>query len=534
MKTLLELESAGDSQLVELCLRGNRNAFGQIVARYQSIICAIAYSACGDIGRSEDIAQDTFVAAWRNLGELKEPDKLKSWICGIARNLTNNSVRQQQRTPTTTAGPLPPEYRSGSATPHEETISKEEEALMWRALETIPETYREPMILYYRENQSTQAVAAALELSEDAVRQRLSRGREMITERVAKTVESALLKSAPGRMFTIGVLAALPAVTTSTKAAAIAATAAKGSALAKGAGLAALFSGALGPILGFLGPYIAYKVDMADSRSPEARRYLRRFIRILFVGMALFVVSVLVLVTLAKPMARSQPWLYAKLWIGICVAYGIFVAILACWSSRQRKTWIAQAPPREPAFEYRSRFCLLGLPLVHIRIRGGLERGPVRAWFAAGDWAIGVIFAFGAIAVAPVSFGGFAIGLLTLGGFAIGLAPCGGFSLGMWAMGGFAVGWQAFGGFAAGWLAAEGGMAVAHDFALGGLMEMAGHANDAAARAFFKNSSFYQNAQVTMRYLNWLNLVWLLPLVLWWRVRKLKKIREAKETLASM
>ena len=47
MKTLVDHDSTGDSQLVELCLSGNRNAFAQIVARYQSIICAIAYSACG-------------------------------------------------------------------------------------------------------------------------------------------------------------------------------------------------------------------------------------------------------------------------------------------------------------------------------------------------------------------------------------------------------------------------------------------------------------------------------------------------------
>jgi len=95
-----------------------------------------------------------------------------------------------------------------------------------------------------------------------------------------------------------------------------------------------------------------------------------------------------------------------------------------------------------PLFEYRSKLELFGLPLVHLRLRAGIERGPVKAWIAAGDAAVGVIFAFGGVAVAPISFGGFAVGVFALGGFAVGLMPCGGFSLGPWALGGFAVGWR--------------------------------------------------------------------------------------------
>ena len=106
MKTVVEHDPRGDSHLVELCLRGDRNAFAQIVERHQSTICAIAYSGCGDIGRSEDLAQDTFVAAWKSLGELKEPERLKAWLCGIARNLMQNAVRRQQRVPTAGAVPL--------------------------------------------------------------------------------------------------------------------------------------------------------------------------------------------------------------------------------------------------------------------------------------------------------------------------------------------------------------------------------------------------------------------------------------------
>src|ERR1035438_3863745 len=61
---------SNDTELVEQSLAGDRQAFGQIVARYQSLVCALAYSATGSRSHSEDLAQDTFLAAWLNLRDL--------------------------------------------------------------------------------------------------------------------------------------------------------------------------------------------------------------------------------------------------------------------------------------------------------------------------------------------------------------------------------------------------------------------------------------------------------------------------------
>src|SRR6185503_4535032 len=96
------------------------------------------------------------------------------------------------------------------ASPSEQTVSREEEAILWRAMEKIPETYREPLVLYYREHRSVANVAKALELSEDAVKQRLSRGRALLHEHVLALVEGTLERSNPGQAFTLGVMTALP------------------------------------------------------------------------------------------------------------------------------------------------------------------------------------------------------------------------------------------------------------------------------------------------------------------------------------
>jgi hypothetical protein len=171
---------------------------------------------------------------------------------------------------------------------------------------------------------------------------------------------------------------------------------------------------------------------------------------------------------------------------------------------------------------------LLGLPFVHIRIGGGLavQHKPVKAWIAVGDCAIGVLFAFGGIAIAPWSMGGCAIGLTAWGGFAAGLLALGGLSLGVWSFGGLAIGWQAFGGCAVAWNAAVGGVAVARDFAHGGIAHAAQANNQIAGQAIW-SKAFFQNAQIVLRHLAWLNLLWLVPLILWWRTVRKGRARQS-------
>ena len=180
---MLELEQT-DAELVTKSLAGNRTAFGHIVERYQTLICSLAYSATGSLTQSEDLSQDTFVAAWKQLPELREPGKLRSWLCGIVRNLTRRTLRGQVHEPAHAAEQLESAQETPAleAHPLAQAISREEEAILWRSLERIPEIYREPLILFYREHESVQRVAQVLELSEEAVRQRLSRGRKLLHE----------------------------------------------------------------------------------------------------------------------------------------------------------------------------------------------------------------------------------------------------------------------------------------------------------------------------------------------------------------
>jgi RNA polymerase sigma factor (sigma-70 family) len=219
-----------DAELVAQSREGSREAFGRIVARYQSLVCALAYSATGSLSQSEDLAQETFVAAWKQLAALREPEKLRAWLCSIARNLIRNSLRRLGREPVHGAESLEAarEFPAPEPPPVEKVINREEEAILWRSLEQIPEIYREPLVLFYREHCSVEAVAQALELSKDAVHQRLSRGRKCLQEQVLAFVEGALAKTGPDTAFTTSVVAALPLLAATTQSATAGATAAKG------------------------------------------------------------------------------------------------------------------------------------------------------------------------------------------------------------------------------------------------------------------------------------------------------------------
>src|SRR6266536_2024601 len=269
MKTLAMQRTRHDGDLINASLAGDRQAFGLIVERYQNLICSIAYSATGSLSQSEDLAQETFIRAWKGLGDLREAAHLRGWLCGIARNLVNNSLRRGRRDAAIIAEPLDgtTDLASQRPVPVDEVMSREEEAILWRSLERIPELYREPLILYYREQESITHVAEALDLSEDAVKQRLSRGQVLLREQVLEFVQGALKRSAPGKAFAFGFIAALPAVATSTSAATLGATAVKGTVAGKTASGLGLLGGLLGPVLGFLGGYVGAKISIENTKS---------------------------------------------------------------------------------------------------------------------------------------------------------------------------------------------------------------------------------------------------------------------------
>lgn len=522
-----------DADLWQRVKQGDLEAFEVVVRRHQSLVSAVAYNCCGDLAASEDVTQETFWTAWRKRDGLQEPAHMRGWLCGIARNLARNARRKAhgaQTVPLSDAAAV----ASDVPGPVERAVSREEETLLWQTLERIPEKYREPLILYYRQGQSIAEVAEALELSPDTVKQRLTRGRAMLKERVAGVVEGTLQRSRPGRGLTVAIMAGVASLSTVSKAAAA------GTGVAALTTPAALATGALGGLggsaLGLFGTWLGFWLPAQVAATRAEREYIQRVGRRVMLVSAMFVIVLAGLIVLTP--GRLQPLQYL---VGLAVwfvAYWAYTALECIAASRvvQRLRLDPNAQPNDSLLGarltattsrwrgrvFRSRASFLGLPLLDINVSDpvrpdGSQPGPhvARGWIAIGDHAQGVLaiggvarglVAIGGRALGGVSIGGIATGVVAVGGLAMGGLCVGGLSLGVLSVGGLALGWQACGGGAlavdvacgggaAAWHAAYGGAAMAHDYAVGGAA-FAAHVNDAAARAVLAD-------QPMMQIVNW-------------------------------
>ncbi len=237
-------ESKSDIEILQACIQGNQQAFEQIVSKYQSLVCAITYSGTGCVNRSEELAQETFIMAWKNLAQLRDLGKFQAWLCRIARNIVQNWVRRRKRDVVAKATSLDsaPDQATRRFEPAQAAIQKEQAIVVSQALDHIPENHREPLVLFYRENKSTREVAELMGVSENTARQRIARARGMLKKQVAAMVETTLTETRPDKIFTAGVMASLAVLT-------IKSTVAVASAIpASGLGFTTALSGIAGKI----------------------------------------------------------------------------------------------------------------------------------------------------------------------------------------------------------------------------------------------------------------------------------------------
>lgn len=250
--------SGNEIRLLKASLQGRTDAFETIVARYQSLVCAITYSSTGNVETSEELAQETFLRAWKSLGQLQDLTKFKAWLCSIARSTVQNWFRTRKHDVVGKAAPLDGviDKPSSEAGPIEAAMIQEQQAIVAHALLHIPGSLREPLVLFYREQKSIRHVAQQLGLSENAARQRIARGRSALREQMVAMVETTLASTKPGRAFTVAVAGAIAAtVAKSTTAAAATAggsssaatfaSGAIGKAVALAAGIAIVVGGAV-------------------------------------------------------------------------------------------------------------------------------------------------------------------------------------------------------------------------------------------------------------------------------------------------
>jgi RNA polymerase sigma factor (sigma-70 family) len=193
-----------DVALIDASCRGDRTAFARIVERYQRTVYAVAFSKVRDRVLTDDITQDTFVTAWSQLSDLRDATRLPAWLCGIARNLARDACKRRRRDHASDVQDV-----AGGTTPFEALSEADSERVIAAALAKVPDAYREPLVLFYYEQQSVEQVARTLGITAHTTNKRLSRGRRYLADGVTRLVESGLARRGPKSDLVAGVLLAI-------------------------------------------------------------------------------------------------------------------------------------------------------------------------------------------------------------------------------------------------------------------------------------------------------------------------------------
>lgn len=254
---------------------GDAGAYGRLVDRYRGLVCALCLTLVRDVAASEDLAQDVFLAAWRGLPKLRSPASFLPWLKQLTRHKARTHVMDRTRAPSllpdeATREALVASLADPRPHPGEAALQAEEKRLLLEVLDTLPEDARELVTLFYREGRSVAQVAVLLELSEDAVRQRLSRARARLREGLLERFGELLGRTAPDARFSAAVLAALPTAAPGVLAGGLGLKAAK-------LGGAALSGAGLGLAGGLAGVLFARRQGLKEARSEEERRGIRRY-----------------------------------------------------------------------------------------------------------------------------------------------------------------------------------------------------------------------------------------------------------------
>ncbi len=172
--------AALDAADVARVLAGDVRAFEGIVRRWQGPLINMAWRYCRDRSRAEELAQEAFLRAWRNLASWRGESSFSTWLFALAANVYRNDLK---RFPTVSVPMEDVAEPSRPAEQHSALAERSRDESVRRAVLALPHRYREPLVLFYFHEMDVSAAARSLRLPEGTVKARLSRARALLRKR---------------------------------------------------------------------------------------------------------------------------------------------------------------------------------------------------------------------------------------------------------------------------------------------------------------------------------------------------------------
>ena len=189
------VRSAVEIEFIERLQSGDAQAFDTLVLRFSGDIYALLFRLTQDAEEAADLTQETFLSALKAIKKFRGEADLKTWLFRIAINESRNRFRwwkRRFRSKTdsldapigTSEKPLSETLSGNSSNPEETVLQRERERHLTKAVNDLPENFREAVVLCDIEGLSYEEIATALDVNIGTVKSRIARGREELRKKL--------------------------------------------------------------------------------------------------------------------------------------------------------------------------------------------------------------------------------------------------------------------------------------------------------------------------------------------------------------
>jgi RNA polymerase sigma-70 factor, ECF subfamily len=195
----LVVQPATDHALLEGTLAGDEDAFAELVARYRNQITSYIYRMVNDYDTAVDLSQETFLRVYRAAARYQTTHAFSTYIYRIATNVAISELRKRKRRRlvsltgllTSPDGEELMDFQPTDDKPLQDIalIDAEKRAVIKRAISTLPDRYRAPLVLRDVEGKSYDEIAAILQTSEGTVKSRINRARNFLRDKMRNYVQ---------------------------------------------------------------------------------------------------------------------------------------------------------------------------------------------------------------------------------------------------------------------------------------------------------------------------------------------------------
>ena len=185
-----------DSEFVDRLRSGDGEAFDTLITRYSGDIYSLLYRMTGDREEAGDLTQETFLSALKSIRSFRGESELKTWLFRIALNHSRNRFRWWKRRKRNETISLDKPIGEGTATvsdtiaddaetPEQAMLRSESRRRLAAAVNSLPEIFRETIILCDIQGLGYEEIAHALEINVGTVKSRIARGREQLRKKLS-------------------------------------------------------------------------------------------------------------------------------------------------------------------------------------------------------------------------------------------------------------------------------------------------------------------------------------------------------------